>query len=208
MPDELTIVGMSFPPQPMIEVSPLRSGRQISKDLGPTLWRGHYQSSRMRPDKAGIARAWYDTLLSIEEFYGYDKLRQYPLAYSNGWGGLLVSGSPFSGAGQLVSVNANNKEMTIDHLPIGFVLSPGDYLAYDYATSLRALHRCSAAATANGSGQSTVEVRPHIRPGFTAGAAIQFYRAAARMIILPGSYQEDIVARVFTTISFDAIQSL
>jgi hypothetical protein len=208
VPDSLTVVGMSFPPAPMIEVTPLRSGRRISKELGPTLWRGHWQSSRMRPDKAGQVRAWYDTLLSLEEFYGYDKLREYPLAYSTGWGGLMVGASPFSGSGVLTTVAGNNVEMTIGSLPIGFVLSPGDYLAFDYSTSLRALHRCSAGATASGAGSLTVEVRPHVRPGWAVAAPVMFYRPAARMIILPGTYQEDIAARIFTTISFDAIQSL
>lgn len=208
VPDELKIVGMSFPPSPMIEVSPLRSGRQISHDLGPTLWRGRWESARMRPDRAGVVRAWYSTLLSLNEFYGYDKLCQYPLAYANGWGGLTVSGNPFSGAAVLSAVASNNVEVSLGSLPVGFVLSPGDYFAFNYSTSLRALHRCVAAATANGSGALTIEVRPHVRPGWQAAAAVYLYRPAARMIILPGTYNEQAQARVFTTISFEAIQSL
>jgi hypothetical protein len=209
MPDELGVVAMAFPPEPMIEVTPLRSGRQISADLGPTLWRARYTSHRMRQDKAGIVRSWYDTLLSLNDFYGYDKLREYPLAYATGWGALTVGGNPFSGSGRLVSVAGNNVQINIDQVPNGFALAPGDYIAFDYASGAsRALHRVAAAATANNSGQVTLDVRPHIRPGWAVDAAIMFRRAAARMIILPKSYDERIEARVFTTISFEAIQTL
>jgi hypothetical protein len=208
IPDALPIVGMSFPPKPMIQITPLRSGRVISADLGPTLWSPRYQSDKMTPDEAGEVRAWYDTLLSANEFYGYDKLREYPLAYALGWGALAIGGNPFAGTCTLASVAGNNVQVALEDLPEGFRFSPGDYLAFDYSTSLRALHRVSAAAIADNSGQLTVEVRPHVRPGWTVGATVLLHRAAARMIILPDTYDEQTEAPWFTTISFTAIQSL
>lgn len=207
-PGQMLVAGMSFPPAPMIEITPLRSGRQISKDVGPTLWRPKFSSTQLDPARAGEVRAWHDTLLSVEEFYAYDVMRQYPLAYAGGWGSLLVDGSPFNGTGKIADVESNNREIDLEDLPNGFVLSPGDYLSFDYSTDLRALHRVSAAATANGSGEVTVEVRPHIRPGWEDGAVVSFYRASCRAIILPGTYSEQTEAPDFTTISFEAIQSL
>lgn len=210
LPDAFKVVGLSFPPAPMIEVTPLRSGRQISHNLGPTLWRPKYDSADLNPARAGEVRALYDTLLSEREFYGFDHSRAYPLAYRRThWTGLTVGGSPFTGVADLSAVAGSNVEVTLINLPIGFVLSHGDYIAFDYSTSLRALHRVSAPATANGSGQMTVEVRPPIRPGWSAGADVSLYRPAARMIILPGTYSEkvDLVTRL-TSISFEAIQSL
>lgn len=208
LPDELPIVGMSFPPSPMIEVTALRSGRQISQDLGPTLWRARWQSAKMKPDEAGIVRAFYDTVLSLEEFYGYDKLREYPLAYSTGFTGLLVGGNPFGGTCQLTGVAVNNVEVQLAGLPIGFVLSRGDYLAFDYGTDSRALHRASAAAVADAGGTLTVEVRPHVRVGWTAAATVMLHRPAARMKILPDTYSESEEAPYFVTASFEAIQTL
>ena len=38
-PDEFPVLGLSFVRVPMQEISPLRSGAQITKNLGPTLWR-------------------------------------------------------------------------------------------------------------------------------------------------------------------------
>ncbi len=203
------ISGMSFQLRPTNEVSPLRSGKQISKDLGPALWTGKWTTDALMPDEAGAARSWYDTLLSTGEFYAYDKMREYPLVYAQGWGSLTVGASPFDGTGRLTDVAANNVEMTIDQLPIGFVLSPGDYLAFDYLSGAsRALHRAAAAATADGTGVMTVEVRPHIREGWDDNAEVTLYRPSARMIILPGTYSEQIEPPWFTTVSFEAIQTL
>jgi ferric-dicitrate binding protein FerR (iron transport regulator) len=209
LPDELPILGMTFKRQPMQEVTPLRSGKQIVKNLGPTLWYARWQSDRMTPDESGPVRAWCDTIEENgEQFYGYDKLREYPLAYALGWGGLTVDGQPFSGDGTLSNVALNNVEVSLADLPAGFVLSPGDYLAFDYSTSLRALHRCSAAATANGAGALTVEVRPHVRPGWAADAVVHLHRAAARMVMLPGTLDDREEAPHFVTTAFEAIQSL
>lgn len=209
LPSDFRVVGMSFPPAPMLEVTPLRSGRQISKNLGPTLWRPRYESAPLTPAQAGVVRALYDTLTSVEEFYAYDLLREYPLAYAGGWGGLTVGGNPFNGLGSLADVASNNKEIDIVNLPAGFVLSPGDYLAFTFSTSLRALHRVVAAKTANGSGEiSDVEVRPHVRPGWAVSADVSFYRPSCRAIILPDTYSEQIGVNHLTTISFEAIQTL
>lgn len=202
LPAAFRVVGMSFPPAPMIEVTPLRSGRQISKDMGPTLWRPRYETAQLTPAQAGTVRALYDTLTSVEEFYAYDLLREYPLAYANGWPG------GFDGTGTLDDVESNNVEVNLSDLFAGFVFSPGDYLSFSYSTSLRALHRVVAPATANGSGQVTVEVRPHIRPGWAEGAVVDLYRPSCRAIILPGTYSEQIDVDHTTRISFEAIQSL
>ncbi|MBN8955733.1 MAG: hypothetical protein J0H17_03950 [Rhizobiales bacterium] len=201
IPDQLPVAGLSFYPQPMIEVTPLRSGRQISADIGPTLWRAAWSTDKMTPDEAGIVRAFYDRVLSTGEFYGYDKLREFPLAYRTGWGALTVSGLPFSGNCRLLSVDANKVDISLDQLPAGFKFSPGDYLAFDYL-------RVSTSATANGGGALTVAVRPYVRPGWAVNATVMLYRPAARMIILPGTYTDPTTAPWFTTASFEAVQTL
>lgn len=208
MPDELPILGMSFPPQPMHTLTPLRSGKVIAHDIGPTLWKPTWRSDRMTPDEAGVVRAFYDTVLSTGQFFGFDKLREYPLAYAKGWGALQVGGVPFSGTCALEGVSSAAL-VALKGLPIGFVFSPGDYLAFDYLSgSARALHRVVAADTADGDGKVTIEVRPYVRPGWAADVTVMLHRASARMLILPDTYDEQVEAPWFTTISFEAIQTL
>lgn len=214
VPTAFPIVGMSFAPDPMIEVTPLRSGRQVSLDIGPTLWAAKWQLSGMEADQAGEMRAWYDTLLSAEAFYAFDKLREYPLHYTGGFSGLFVGVNPFTGACELEAVASNAVEIALTLLPGGFILAPGDYLAFDYGADddTRALHRISAAGVADSGGDMAIEVRPPIRTGWQAPSlnrTVQLYRAAAKMIIVPKSYSEQTEPspdRV--TISFEAIQTL
>lgn len=205
---DLPIAGISFDLEPMIEITPLRSGKQISADLGPTLWRGKWQSSQLGDDEIATVKAWYATLLSAESFYGWDKLREYPRAYADGWGSLTVGGSPFDGTCTLVDVAAGLVEIDLADLPVGFVLSIGDYLAFDYSIDSRALHVVVAGGTADGSGNLTIEVRPPVRVGWEADAVVQLHRPAARMIIIPGTWSCPVEAPFFGRASFEAIQTL
>lgn len=213
LPTDFPIIGMSFNPDPLIEVTPLRSGKIISVDLGPTIWRARWQLAEMEADQAGQLRAWYDTLLSAEAFYGYDKLREYPLQYTGGFTGLLVGSNPFTGDCELEAVAANSVEITLSALPVGFVLSVGDYLAFDYGSDddSRALHRVVVAGTANASGNADVEVRPAIRTGWQAPSmnrTVHLYRAAAKMIVVPKSWSEQTVPPGRVSVSFEAVQTL
>lgn len=206
----LPIAGLSFIPEPISEISPVRGGDIISADLGPTLWRGKYDSPILEASVFGAARAWYGTLLSYREFYAYDILRQYPLEYADGWGDLEVNGSPFDGNGFLGDVESNDVEVTIYNVPIGLILSPGDYLSWVYSSTRQALHRVSAGSTAtgvSGSGEVTVEVHPSVRAGWTAATAVKLYRAVAKMVILPGTYTENISPPSFGQVSFEAMQT-
>lgn len=206
LPSALKVVGMTFMPQPMIEVSPLTGGDAVSADLGPTLWRPSYKSTNLNNENYGIVRSLYDTLLSTHEFYAYDKWRQYPLAYKNGWGSLTVSGSPFDGTCKIKTV-ASAVSLVLKTLPTsGFILSIGDYLSFGYgANGNQALHRIAAGGVSS-SGEMTVEVRPFIRTGAAADDVVQLYRPSCKAIILPGTYDEQGSLPDNGSISFDAIQ--
>lgn len=208
-PKELTIAGASFVLEPMIEITPLRSGLQLAADLGPSLWRTEVKSTSLRGANFGIVRAWFDTLSSLKDFYGYDRGRQYPVSYTS-WAGLTVSASPFDGTCQIATVETNAVEINLKLLPIGFKLRPGDYLSFDYSSGAsRALHRIVAGGDAGGGGLLTVEVRPQVRVGWAANAVVTLYRAAARMKIIPGSYREDVrFLGGVGDVSFQAIQTL
>ncbi len=215
MPADLLTTGLEFLPEPMHEIAPQRSGRQIALDLGPTLWRAKYSADTLDIDAFDELRAWYSTLLSTGQFYGYDRARPMPRLYENGFDGLMVGLSAFTGSCILEAVNeSTNVDVVLSGLPVGFQLSVGDYFCFDYSTDSRALHRCVAAATADGGGEASVEVRPHIRPGWEpldpyASCVVSLNKPAARMVIMPGSYSEALRsgARI-GSISFEAIQSL
>jgi hypothetical protein len=210
LPAEFKVSGdFSFKLQPMLEITPLRSGRQIAAELGPSLWHGKWQSVPLPADKYGAVRAWYDTLLSEQTLLGYDTLRQYPLAYAGGWGSLTYSGAPFDGTCRLTAVADNAVEVTLDHLPAGFTLSPGDYVGWSYLSGTsHALHRISAAGTASAGGTLTIEVRHPMRPGWSANATVQLYRPTAEMLILPDTWDEQSQLPGVISFSFEAIQTL
>ena len=211
MLDEFPTVGLSFMPETMSEITPLRSGKQIAADLGPTLWRAKYQAINLTEAEAGVARSAYDTLLSLEYFYGYDKVRAYPLAYAiSRFAGLTVGDAPFAGACTLTGFGSDNVTATLADLPAGFVFSRGDYIAFDYGSDSRALHRVSVGGIASGGGTIAIQVRPFVRAGWTAGATVSLVRAAAKMIVRPNTWEENMQARkpVFASVSFEAIQTL
>ena len=208
-PEDLRISTVSFNLVPTVEVTPLRSGAIMAADLGPSLWNADYRSAPLQMDKLGVARAFLDTLSSTQPFYGYDYPRRWPYAYRRShWTGL----GGFNGTGQMTVVQSNLVEVTITTLPIGFVLTPGDYFHFDYGTR-RALHRIVVGGTANGSGVVNLEVRPEIRAGWDSGSpaskTVTFYQPSARMLVVPGSYQESIdMPPAIGRISFRAVQTL
>lgn len=209
-PDELRLVDPTFRLLPMQEITPLRSGGQVAANLGPSLWAADFTSKPLRGRELGIVRAWFDTLASVEECYVYDPRFQYPVSYTAAqFAALTASGSPWNGTGILATVAANNVEIGLDNLSDTFKLRPGDYLSFNYGSSSRALHRAAASADAV-AGEMTIEVRPHVRPGWDGGSplpTVTFYRAAARMFIVPNSYSER-ASGSLVAVSFQAIQSL
>lgn len=118
------------------------------------------------------------------------------------WGGQHEVGnspSPYSGradaAGALspviASVGANNKSLTLGGLPPSYVLTSGDYLAFDYGSSptRRAFLRAVESAAAAGSGVTPpFEVRPHLPSGVSAGIVVTLVKPAAKVFIVPETF--------------------
>jgi len=202
------VAGTSLTLDSMSELTPLRSGKKIAADLGPDLWRGQWSPATSDSARFEEFRSWYLTLMSREAFYGYDFLRQYPRAYGAGWGGLTVGGNPFDGTCTLADVAVGSVEIDLSDLPVGFVLSVGDYLAFDYGTDSRALHKVAVGGTADVNGDVTVEVRPSVRIGWAADATVYLHRAAAMMLIVPRSWSEQSDPPRRWRGSFQAIQTL
>jgi hypothetical protein len=65
-----------------------------------------------------------------------------------------------------------------------------------------------AGGVANGSGLASVEVRPHVRPGWTVATNVDLYRPSARMLMIPDSWDEQIEPPNSLTVGFSSVQSL
>lgn len=207
IPCELVFDSFSFQLQSMDEQTPLRSGAVISRDLGPALWRLRAQSEHFNETNFGVVRAWFNSLRSVESFLAYDRLREYPVLYKDGWPDFGESPA-FDGTCLLDDVT-DSKLVDITSLPAGFGLRPGDYLAFTYgASDSRALHMVIAGGDADGSGALQVEVRPHVRVGWEAATTVDLFQPTAKFKVVPGSYEENTEFKRYGRISFEAIQTL
>jgi len=92
--------------------------------------------------------------------------------------------------------------LRLSGLPGGFVLSPGDFLAFDYGIAPvgRALHRLQSGGVADGFGVSGwLWLTPHIEPGALTGAAVSLVRPACKAVIVPGSVDPGVTSGNLTT---------
>ncbi|MHC2666583.1 hypothetical protein ACMA5K_24140 [Bradyrhizobium diazoefficiens] len=182
------------------EYSRLASGVTIGKDLGSALWLADYTTVALPNDDALTLEAKLNSLDGvINAFEAGDIRRPYPKSHPDG---------VFGDTGALQSVNANSKAIRISGLDAGTVLSVGDYLSFTYGGS-RALHQVVEAVTADAAGLTAeFEVRPHVRSGWSAGAAITLKQPKGLFTLLPDSVATATVGPMDSTVSFKAVQFL
>ncbi len=184
------------------QISGMGGGKIIVADMSPKYWEFDVTLINMENDLARRVHALIEALdESINDFYLYDPRSAYPI--SDPTGAILGSSTV-----QINSLNANNKEMTIKGLPSTFVNSAGDMLSWDFGTpTKRAFHRIVVGGTATAGVSPSLEVRPHILPGAAVNAAVTLIKAAARVKIIPGSFDPGTARQMMTTgMSFKARQ--
>lgn len=184
------------------EQSRLASGVTRGKDFGPALWMGNYTTVPLPNYDALAYEAMLNSLDGVIQTFEAGDMRaeaQYPRAYPTG---------NFTDSGVLASVNANNKALALSGLPVGLQLSVGCYLSFTYGTS-RALHQVMEAITADGTGLTAqFEVRPYIRTGWTAGAAVKLKSPRGVFVLVPGTAKSSMNDNVSTVVTFQAVQYL
>lgn len=182
------------------ETSTQASGVVRGKDFGSALWQATYTTVPLLLRDALAFEAALNSLDGVINVFEAGDLRaRYPRAYPAG---------VFSDTGVLNSVNANNKALSLKSLPPGFILSAGDYLAFNYGTS-RALHQIVESVTADIGGNTTeFEVRPHIRPGFALNSAVILKNPNGQFTLLPNSVSSALNSKVTCVVTFKAIQYL
>lgn len=202
----LPIAEISFDAPEQVEVNQTAGGEIITADLAPMLWQGDVRLGTMTHAEASHADVMLDLLRPAGRmFYAYDTRRPAPLADPSG----LILGSTVPTIASLIS---GNRELTLAGLPAWYVLSRGDYLAFDYGTpSRRALHKVVTEQVQAGSTGTTgaIEVTPMIRPGASVGASVTLVRASCLARLVPNTVSKGQSIRTITRdASFRFIQSL
>lgn len=201
----LLIEELTFDDPVNVEVNVTGGGEIMRSQLAPQLWVGEARMGIMTRREAASP----DVLLSVlrregATFFAYDTRRAFPQADPTG---AILGASAVT-----VASNPNPREITLAGLPAGYVLTRGDYIAWDYGspTVRRALHRVvDATVTANGTGTTPLfEVSPFVRPGAITGNAM-LIRAACKAVILPDGVSKGSTRRTINTgMSFRLQQTL
>lgn len=202
----LPIAEISFDTPEQVEVNQTAGGEIITADLAPMLWQGEVRLGTMTHVEASHADVMLDLLRPAGRmFYAYDTRRPAPLADPAG----LILGATVPTIASLIS---GNRELTLAGLPAWYVLSRGDYLAFDYGSpARRALHKVVTEQVQAGSTGTTgaIEVTPMIRPGASIGASVTLVRASCLARLVPNTVSKGQSIRTITRdASFRFIQSL
>lgn len=183
------------------ETSGQGSGQINRASLRPTQWRASLKSIPMtRAAQAGAEALIEDIRDSLETIYAWHPTKQYPVADPDG---SVLGASSVT----IHTLDDDNRRMRLQGLPVGYVLTRGDLLSFDFSSTHRALHRVvTATVTADGSGITPLfSVTPFIQPGAATSAAVTLVKPSMEAIILSHEAPKD---TILGTISVDLIQVL
>lgn len=194
--ENLPIKSLKFDAPEQVEVNQTGGGELLQADLAPMLWVGEVQLDVMTDLEKADAFAMLDILRPAgRTFYAYDSRRPGPLLDPTGTA--LGLSTP-----TIYSLPAGGREIRLQGLPVGYRLSRGDYIAFDYGSApvRRALHRIVSLPTAaGGTGLSPImEVTPMIRAGAVVGAAVMLVKASCKAIVVPNSIDTGITLKTIT----------
>lgn len=178
----LRVQQVTFDSPENVQMSMTGGGEIVTAELAPSLWRGSVVLAASKHAQASATAALISTLRKPgRAFYIYDHSHMFPA--SDPTGSILGAATP-----AINSLNADTRQLSLKALPASYVLTAGDYLAFDYG-SLRALHRLVEDVTADGTGTTAeFEVVPNIRPGAAVDDVVTLIRAACKAIIVPSSF--------------------
>ncbi|WP_274426744.1 hypothetical protein [Chelativorans sp. YIM 93263] len=203
--DVINVAAAPFRLRENQEYSGLGSGQVYGAELSAPLWTTDVRLFSAFADDAVEIQALIESLNGVlKTFYFYDPRTSHPKADPDG--SILGAATPI-----ISSVHPSNHAMRLSGLPVGYTLTRGDMLAFNYADpARRALHQLNETVTASSSGVTPLfDVRPHFRPGVEAGLDVMLIKPAAKMLIVPGTLQIGVTDDFGTTaISFTALQSI
>lgn len=202
--DKLKITTVQWQLKRWDQLSGMGTGDVIAAQLAPPRISGIVTLGALKHDDAAEVQAVIESLDGpMQSFYLYAPQKPFPRFDPDGskLGAATVTTH---------TVGANNKSLRLQGLPSGYVLSVGDYLAFDYGTNpvRRGFHRIVEAATAPGSSITPLfEVRPHLRPGVTTGLAVTLIKPAAKVFIVPETFDPGTARALITEgMQFEVMQ--
>jgi hypothetical protein len=179
--DDLRLSAVVFDLADERGVTGLRSGQILTYEMAPRLWTG---TATLSPGRTMAIREVSAVMRRLQDvstsFLLYDPSSRAPAGDPSGV--VLGSATP-----QVDTLDANNREMKIKGLPVGYSLRPGDMLTIDQTDHL-ALHQIVVGGVADGAGVTPlIEVVPHIRTGAEVNDDVFLAPAYCRAMIVPGS---------------------
>jgi hypothetical protein len=200
--DTLPIASNPFILEEMQELSIAGSGETIAATLAPSRWTSPVMLARMVHTKARAVQARLEAMSGpVQSFFLHCVTNSFPAADP---GGEILG----EAAVTIHAIGGNNRSLRLTGLPAGYVLSPGDALAFSYGSNpvRRAWHRLAEGSEASSGGLTPLfELSTPLRPGVAEGLAITLKKPAAKMFIVPKSVSVSHTAR-HSTISFQAMQ--
>lgn len=187
----------SFEMEPDINPSVNRAGEGLAVENTAALWRADYHTMPLYGAAFRAMSGWMSSIMAPRgPVWAWDVRCKFPYAYQKiGWTGLqrAVGGASFDGTCTLSAVDSGGVLLTLSGLPAGFVLGPGDPLAFNWDVATggafrRAYHRVvSDAAVASSAGTLTVEVRPVTRGQYATGVTVYLEAPKMRAWLVPDS---------------------
>ena len=175
-----------------VENNETAGGEIIAASYGPRLWQGSMQVTTESPDDYEQAVARAELLNQAGASFMFRSLaRSGPIADPTG--SILGAAVP-----QITNVNANMRDITISSLPVGYVITRGDYLSFTYLSSPTryAFHRVVTGGTANGGGVAgSIELTPAIRSGYTTPFNVDLIRPGLKAVMIPNTFRPGTYSR-------------
>lgn len=200
--------GQYFELQRVDYAAPEAGGRIGGVQAGPPLWSGLWSLTDMTVARSDEWRAFFARLRgATRRFIGRDRKRPFPKAHASGFGGMTrAGGGAFDGSATAWSeaINADgDSQVTLTNLPVGLVLSQGDYIGFRWTATeasvagltWRAMVRVDVGGTANGAGSVTVTSEPPIPSAVPAGAVAHLDNPGCVMVMVAEQSDLEPVAR-------------
>lgn len=149
----------------------------------------------------GAARLWHGSLLLMARRHDDARMVHARIHRLRGSGASFYIGDlkfkPPAGTAIIKRVNADGR-LVLQGAPVGRVISPGDYLSWNYA-GRRAFHQVVIGSTVKANGETDgIEMVPPIRVGWSVGTAVQLGSPKCRAVLVPGQTSIGSTNRVAT----------
>ena len=160
----------------------LGDGTVISASLGASLWTGTIRLAQANHPR----HAQMEALIALMDQPGATFLCHDPryLGPASDPSGAILGSRTVT----IHTVASNMRELRITGLPSGYVLTPGDMMAFQYGSNpIRyALHRIVVGGTVSSGGLTPMlELVPNLRSGAVAGLTVSLIRPACKARLLP-----------------------